>query len=74
MGFEGEQQKVEYNGSRKKFSAYISILRPDEKLMYNFYDKMNSHSTINHLENIKIYVMKNRWKRLILIWDNASSM
>lgn len=72
MSFEGEQQKVEHNGSRKKFSAYISMLWPDEKLMYNFYDKMNSHNTTNHLENIKIYIMKNRWKRLILIWDNAS--
>lgn len=53
MSFEGEQQKVEHNGSRKKFSAYISMLWPDEKLMYNFYDKMNSHSTINHLGNIR---------------------
>ena len=74
MSFEGEQQKIEHNGSRKKFSVYISMVWPDEKLMtYDFYDKMNSTNTINHLENLKLNIMKNGcWKRLILIWDNAS--
>ena len=47
---------------------------PDEKLMtYDFYDKMNSTNTINHLEKLKVNIMKTAcWKRLILIWDNAS--
>ncbi len=64
--FEGEQQKIRHNGSRKKFSIYISMLWPDpqKKLLYDFYDRMNSTNTINHLENLKIYVMKNGWKRL----------
>ena len=72
MSFEGQQQKIEHNGSRKKFSAYISMLWPDMRLMYDFYDVMNSTNTINHLENLRKYVMKITWKRLILIWDNAS--
>ena len=73
MSFEGEQLKIEHNGSRNKFSAYISMLWPDQKLMYDFYDRMNSTNTIDHLENLKINIMKNDWcKRLILIWDNAS--
>ncbi|MGA8085268.1 MAG: transposase [Candidatus Nitrosopolaris sp.] len=72
MSFEGEQQKIEHNGSRKKFSAYISMLWPDMRLMYDFYDVMNSTNTINHLENLMKYVMKITWKRLMLIWDNAS--
>src|SRR5712691_11094628 len=72
MSFEGEQQRIEHTGSRKKFSIYISMLWPDQNLMYNFYDVMNSDNTINHLENLRKYVMKIRWKRLILIWDNAS--
>ena len=74
MSFEGEQQKIEHDGSRKKFSAYISMVWPEEKLMtYDFYDKMDSTNTIDHLENLKTNIMKNsRWKRLILIWDNAS--
>jgi hypothetical protein len=73
MSFEWEQQKIEHDGSRNKFSAYISMVWPEEKLMYNFYDEMNSINTIDHLENLKLYIMKNgRWKRLILIWDNAS--
>ena len=74
MSFKGEQQRIEHNGSRKKFSAYISMLWPEEKLMtYDFYDRMNSTNTIDHLENLKRNIMKNDWwKRLILIWDNAS--
>ena len=73
MTFEGEQQKIEHNGSRKKFSAYISMLWLDQKkLMYDFYDRMNSTNTIDYLENLRKYVMNSRWKRLILIWDHAS--
>ena len=45
---------------------------PIRRLIYDFYDRMNSTNTIDHLENLKIYVMKNWWKRLILIWDHAS--
>lgn len=72
MSFEGEQQKILHNGSRKRFSMYISMLWPDQKLMYDFYDRMNSINTINHLEKLKVYVMKNAWKRMVLVWDNAS--
>jgi len=72
MSFEGEQQRIEHTGSRKKFSAYISMAWPDQKLMYDFYDVMNSDNTIDHLEKLRKYVMKIRCKRLILIWDNAS--
>jgi len=74
LSFEGEQQKIGHNGSRKKFSAYISMAWHDQKLMtYDFYDKMNSTNTINRLEKLKINIMKSGWwKRLILIWDNAS--
>ena len=73
MSFEGQQQRIEHTGSRNKFSAYISMLWPDQKkLMYDFYDDMNSINTINHLENLRKYVMNTRWKRLILIWDHAS--
>jgi len=74
MGFEGEQQKIAHTGNRMKFSVYISMVWPDEKLMaYDFYDKMNSTNTINHLEKLKVNIMKTGcWKRLILIWDNAS--
>jgi len=40
--------------------------------MYEFYDRSNSTNTINHLENLR-YVMKNNgWKRIVLVWDNAS--
>ena len=73
MSFEGEQQKIRHNGSRKKFSMYISMMWPDEQnLLYDFYDRSNSTNTIHHLENLR-YVMKNNgWKRIVLVWDNAS--
>ena len=57
---------------RKRFSMYISMLWPEENLMYDFYDRSNSINTINHLENLKIYVKQNDWKRIVLVWDNAS--
>ena len=43
-------------------------------MTYDFYDdRMNSTRTIDHLENLKRNIMKSDWwKRLILIWDNAS--
>jgi len=67
LSFE-QQQKIEHTGSRENFSAYISVVWPEEKLMYNFYDEMNSINTIDHLENLKSYTIKNSlWKRLILI-------
>lgn len=71
MSFEGEQQKVLHNGSRSTFSMYISMIWPEQKLMYDFYDRMDSNNTINYLENLKIYAMKKVLK-LLLVWDNAS--
>ena len=72
MSFEGKQQKIRHNGSRKRFSMYISMLWPEQNLMYEFYDRSNSTNTIHHLENLKIHVIQNDWKRIVLIWDNAS--
>ena len=52
MSFEGEQQKIAHTGNRKKFSVYISMVWPDEKLMtYDFYDKMNSTILSTTLRN-----------------------
>ena len=62
MSFEDQQQRIEHTGSINKFSAYISMLWPDQKLTYDFYDEMNSINTINHLENLRKYVMNTRWK------------
>ena len=47
MSFEGQQQRIEHNGSRRKFSAYISMLWPEEKLMtYDFYDEDEFYSLL----------------------------
>ena len=55
---EGEQQKTEHNGSRKKFSIYISLLWPEQNLLYDIYDGSNPQNTINHLENLNIHLSK----------------
>ena len=59
----------------KRFSMYIFyifMLWHEQNLLYEFYDRSNSTNTINHLENLR-YVMKNNgWKRIVLVWDNAS--
>jgi hypothetical protein len=72
MSFEGEQQKIRHNGIRKRFSMYISMLWPELNLMYEFYDRSNSRNTINHLENLRYVMNNNGWKRIVLVWDNAS--
>lgn len=71
MSFEGEQQKIRHNGSRERFSMYISMMWPEQDLLYEFYDASNSINTINH-ENLRMYVKQNGWKRIVLVWDNAS--
>jgi hypothetical protein len=72
MSFEGEQQKIRHNGSRKRFSMYISMLWPEHNLMYEFYDRSNSTNTINQLENLRYVIKNNGWKRIVLVWNNAS--
>jgi len=72
MSFEGQQQKIRHNGSRKRFSMYISMLWPEQNLLYDFYDRSNSTNMIDHLEYLKMYVKQNGWKRIVLVWDNAS--
>ena len=59
MSFEGEQQKIRHNGSRERFSMYISTMWPEQNLLYEFYDRSNSVNTINHLEILKKYVKQN---------------
>jgi hypothetical protein len=73
MNFECEQQKIRHNGGRKKFSTYTSMLwpNPQQKLLYDFYDRIDFTNTINHL-GIKMYVMKNGWKTIVLVYDNTS--
>jgi DDE superfamily endonuclease len=68
----GTATEDRHDGSRKKFVVYISMLWPEQRLMYGFYDKTNSTGTITHLEDLKMYIIKNNLKKLILIWDNAS--
>jgi len=59
MSFEYEQQ-IEHNGGRKKFSAYISTLWPDENdhIIYLSYERLDlakctSRPTYNTYANLR---------------------
>jgi hypothetical protein len=63
----------DYEEGKRRVEDYKHVATALKKGVYNFYDEMNSTNTIDHLENLKSYTIKNGlWKRLILIWDNAS--
>jgi hypothetical protein len=69
----GEQQKVLHKGTNDKVNAFITLLYPLDKIKFNTTGKTrNSDDFINHLRNIKRYVIKRGIKRFILVIDNAS--
>lgn len=68
----GEQQKVLHRGTNDKVNAFITLLYPLDKINFNTGKTKNSDDFINHLKNIKKYVLKRNVKRFILIIDNAS--
>ncbi|CAN5684176.1 hypothetical protein BH23THE1_BH23THE1_07840 [soil metagenome] len=69
----GGQQKIHHKGTNNKVKAFITLLYPLNKIKFNTTGKTrNSNDFINHLRNIKMYVIKRGIKRFILIIDNAS--
>jgi transposase len=69
----GEQQKVLHNGTNDRVNAFITLLYPLDKIKFNMTGKTRySSDFINHLRNIKRYVIKRNVKRFILVIDNAS--
>lgn len=69
----GEQHKVLHKGTNDKVNVFITLLYPLDKIKFNTTGKTrNSNDFINHLRNIKRYVIKRGIKRFILVIDNAS--
>jgi len=68
----GEQQKIVHKGTNNKVNAFITLLYPLNKIKFNMGRTRNSGDFINHLKNIKRYVLKRNGKRFILVIDNAS--
>ena len=55
----GEQQKVVHQGTKKeKVNAFITLLYPYNGIKFNTSKTRNSVDFINHLKNIKRYVLK----------------
>ena len=68
----GEQQKVLHKGTNDKVNAFITLLYPQNGIKFNTGKTRNSDDFINHIKNIKRYVLKRNVKRFILVIDNAS--
>lgn len=68
----GEQQKIVHNGTKEKVNAFITLLYPYNGIKFNTSKTRNSRDFINHLRNIKRYVLERGIKRFILVIDNAS--
>jgi hypothetical protein len=68
----GEQQKILYDGAKKKINAFITLLYPLNKVKFKISRSRTSEDFIDHLRNVKRYVKSNRVKRFILVIDNAS--
>lgn len=68
----GEQQKIIHKGTKEKINAFITLLYPYNGIKFNTSKTRNSKDYINHLRNIKRYVLKRGIRRFILVIDNAS--
>ena len=68
----GEQQKILHKGTNDKVNAFITLLYPYNGIKFNTSRTRNSDDFINHIKNIKRYVLKRSIKRFILVIDNAS--
>ena len=68
----GEQQKILHKGTNDKINAFITLLYPYNGIKFNTSRTRNSDDFINHIKNIKRYVLKRSIKRFILVIDNAS--
>ena len=69
----GEQQKILHKGTNNKVNAFITLLYPQNKTKLNSIQaRQETVMTINHIKNIKRYVLKRNIKRFILVVDNAS--
>lgn len=68
----GEQQEIVHKGTKEKINAFITLLHPYNGIKFNTSKTRNSEDFVNHLKNIKRYVLKRGIKRFILVIDNAS--
>jgi len=67
----GEQQKIFHKGSKRKINAFITLLYPSSKIKFKISKSRTSIDFVDHLNNIRNYVKKNKVKRFILVTDNA---
>lgn len=68
----GDQKKILYNGTNRKFNAFITLLYNTNNIKFTLSKSRTSTDFINHVRRISCYVHKNNVRRFILVIDNAS--
>ncbi len=63
----GKQQKVLHKGTNDKVNAFITLLYPYNGIKFNTSRTRNSDDFINHIKNIKRYVLKRASNDLFLL-------
>lgn len=68
-----EQTHVRTPGRNRRINVFISLLWPSKRLRYNIYRRRRAIEFKRHLRCLIGYVKRKRYRRLILITDNAKA-
>lgn len=68
----GNQKRILYNGTNRKFNAFITLLYNTNNVKFTLSKSRTSTDFINHVRSIRRYIKKNHVTRFILVIDNAS--
>lgn len=69
----GTQSKVHTPGVNRRINVFISLLWPSKRLRYNIYRRRRAIEFKRHLQCLIGYMKRKRYRRLILITDNAKA-
>lgn len=69
----GTQSKIHTPGVNRRINVFISLLWPSRHLCYSIYKHRRALEFIRHLKCLIGYVKRRRYRRLIIITDNAKA-
>jgi len=69
----GTQSKIHTPGVNRRINVFITLLWPSKRLRYNIYKRRRAPEFKRHLGRLLGYVKRKRYRRLILITDNAKA-
>jgi len=68
-----EQTHVRTPGKNRRINVFITLLWPSRRLRYNMYRRRRVTEFKRHLQRLIGYAKRKRYRRLILITDNAKA-